>query len=75
MLADDEHSSNMQWRRSRNELWKKEKAKERIMMLGVEVAVPEAVSAKETVSSSRHPRHRETKQLVHRKRASYWQGA
>lgn len=62
MLTDDEHSSNMQWHRSRNELWRKEKAKERMMMLGSEVAIPEACITKEdSVSSSHHPRHRDTK--------------
>lgn len=42
------------------------------MILGSEVAIPEACITKEDfASSSHHPRHRETKLLVHRNKASY----
>lgn len=75
MLNDEEHNSNMQRHRSRNELWSKEEVKEMMMMLGSEVAIPEACITKKTVPSCHFLRHRETKLLIHRKRASCCQEA
>lgn len=57
ILINDEHSGNMcLCQRSRNELWRKEKAKQRVLlMMGSEVAIPKAWIAKDSVSSSHHP--------------------
>lgn len=59
-MLTDEHGSNMQWHRSRNELWREKKGKER-MMSGSERAIPEtSVTKEDSVPSRHHPGHIET---------------